>query len=89
MPEISRFLGIIITMYWYDNIKHHKPHFHARYNEFKCAISLPNLEVLEGKLPTRVLSLVMEWAQKHVSELEENWNLVINDKMPKAIAPLI
>ena len=29
MPEISRFLGIIITMYYND---HNPPHFHVRYN---------------------------------------------------------
>jgi phosphomannomutase len=45
MPEISRFFGIIISMF-YD--EHNPPHFHARYDEHKIAVGINTLQVLEG-----------------------------------------
>jgi hypothetical protein len=57
MPEISRFLGIIITMYLNE---HNPPHFHARYGEYKAEIAIETLSVIAGRLPPRVLGLVME-----------------------------
>ena len=62
MPEISRFLGIIITMYYND---HPPPHFHVRYNQQKPTIDIQNLSILEGKLTPRVFGLVIEWAAIH------------------------
>jgi hypothetical protein len=59
VPEISRFLGIIIAMYYKE---HNPPHFHVRYNEYKATISIQNLALLDGKLPPKVLGLVIEWA---------------------------
>ena len=49
-------------MYFND---HNPPHFHAEYNEYKATISIDTLGVIEGKLPSKVLSLVVEWAQDH------------------------
>ncbi|MEP6543818.1 DUF4160 domain-containing protein [Microcoleus vaginatus GB1-A2] len=51
MPELSRFLGIIITMYYND---HPPPHFHARYNQQKAIIDIETLSILEGKLSPRI-----------------------------------
>ena len=65
MPELSRFLGIIITMYYND---HPPPHFHARYNEQKAIIDIQTLSILEGKLSPRILGLVVEWAALHQTE---------------------
>ncbi|MHB8089665.1 MAG: DUF4160 domain-containing protein, partial [Anaerolineaceae bacterium] len=62
MPEISRFLGIIISMFYDD---HNPPHFHARYGDFKAAILIDDFTVKEGNLPARVLGLVIEWASLH------------------------
>ena len=59
MPEISRFFGIIILMY-YD--EHNPPHFHARYGSDTAAMEITSLRVLEGRLPSRALGLVVEWA---------------------------
>ncbi len=70
MPEISRFYGIIIYMYVKD---HNPPHFHAKYNEFEGTFSIENFAVLNGKLPSKALSLVIEWASQHQEELLENW----------------
>ena len=69
MPEISRFLGIIITMYYND---HPPPHFHVRYNQQKAIIDIQNLSILEGKLTPRVFGLVIEWAAIHQAELLAN-----------------
>jgi hypothetical protein len=73
MPELSRFLGIAIFMYYED---HNPPHFHVRYNDFRAVISINDLLLIEGKLPARVLGLVMEWAELHKKELLENWDMV-------------
>jgi hypothetical protein len=48
MPEISRFLGIIISMYFKE---HAPPHFHAKYGGKRAAFSINDLEIIEGKLP--------------------------------------
>jgi hypothetical protein len=85
VPEISRFFGIVIQMFYDD---HSPPHFHARYGRCQAVISVPGLSVLTGSLPPRALGLVMEWASLHRDELGENWVLA-RDKAPlKAIPPL-
>jgi hypothetical protein len=85
MPEISRFFGIIITMF-YD--EHNPPHFHARYGSDKAALEIASLRVLEGKLPSRALGLVVEWASQHQGELMMNWEAARNDRPPQKIPPL-
>jgi len=72
MPEVSRFLGIIITIYYND---HPPPHFHVRYNQQKALIDIETLSIIEGKLSPRILGLVIEWAAIHKAELLENWKL--------------
>jgi len=86
MPELSNFLGIVIMMYFND---HNPPHFHAKYNEYRAAISILDLSVLEGKLPSRILGLVMEWADLHKEELINNWNLIKATGDFNKIQPLI
>ena len=86
MPEISRFLGIVIYMYFNE---HNPPHFHARYNEYQAAISIETMGIVEGKLPPKVLSLVVEWGMEHKNELLENWeSLQITGKYQK-VKPLV
>jgi hypothetical protein len=85
MPEISRFFGIIIAMYWDE---HNPPHFHARYGTFNAAVDIISLKVLEGGLPPRVLGLVIEWASIHKKELLSNWKKARQDKPLKKIEPL-
>jgi hypothetical protein len=70
MPEISRFLGIIISMYFDE---HNPPHFHVQYNEYRAAIDIKNLNVLVGALPAKVRGLVEEWAELHSDELLRMW----------------
>lgn len=85
MPEISRFLGITIAMYYKD---HSYPHFHAKYAGQTGVFSITDLRLIEGNLPKRVLALVLEWAFEHRNELTENWELAINKKPLKKITPL-
>lgn len=85
MPEISRFYGIVIAMYFDD---HNPPHFHARYGGDKASIRIEDLTVSEGKLPPRVLGMVVEWAAGHREELMQNWELLQRDHSPNRIEPL-
>lgn len=86
MPELSRFLGIVIQMYFNE---HNPPHFHVKYDDFRAAIDIRNLSVIDGKLPARVLSLVVEWASLHQEELLANWDEIIATGKFKKIQPLI
>ena len=61
MPEISRFYGIVITMY---NSEHNPPHFHIRYNDYRATMDI-NTGEINGNLPRRVLNLVYEWFDQH------------------------
>ena len=66
MPEICRFLGIVISMYFNE---HKPPHFDVRYNEHRAVMDIRTLNVLDGMLPARVRGLVEEWAELHQVEL--------------------
>lgn len=66
MPEICRFLGIVISMY-FD--AHNPPHFHVSYNEYRAVVAIRDLNLLDGHLPARVRGLVEEWAELHQDEL--------------------
>lgn len=70
MPEICRFLGIVISMYFDE---HNPPHFHVRYNEYRAVINIRNLNLLDGHLPARVRGLIEEWAEQHQEELLQMW----------------
>lgn len=70
MPEICRFLDIVIYMYFND---HPPPHFHIKYNEFRAQMAIATLEIIEGELPPRQLRLVKEWAGQYQEELLKNW----------------
>lgn len=88
MPEISRFFGIVIRMYWSE--KEHKfPHFHAYYGKYEASFSIEPLEVIIGKLPPRIYGFVMEWAVQHRKELMENWNRLKKEEEVKKIKPLV
>ena len=86
MPEISRFLGIVIKMFWNE---HNPPHFHAEYAYHKIEIDIKNLAVLKGNLPPRVLGLVIEWAELHQHELLANWESMRTTKYYNKIEPLV
>ncbi|QBN18104.1 DUF4160 domain-containing protein [Flavobacterium nackdongense] len=84
MPEICRFYGIIIQMFFND---HNPPHFHVVYGDFRAVINI-NDEIVEGFMPKRALKLVFEWMDLHKQELLENWKLAQNGELPNKIEPL-
>lgn len=88
MPEISRFLGIVIKMFFSD---HAPPHFHAFYGDFEACFCISSLELISGTLPPRVTGLVIEWATINQRELSENWDSLnkTNDGSFKKIKPLV
>jgi hypothetical protein len=71
MPEISRFLGIVVLMYFNE---HNPPHVHVKYNEFRAVMDIQTFNVLAGSLPARVRGVVDEWLELHQNELLEMWN---------------
>ena len=85
MPEISRFLGIVIAMFYND---HAPPHFHVRYSGDKAIVGIESLVLLEGQLSPRVLGLVIEWAALHKQELLDNWNRARQQIPLSAVEPL-
>lgn len=85
MPEISRFFGIIIRMFFDD---HNPPHFHAEYGGELVLIDIRNLSVFSGRLPPRAIGLVIEWATLHQQELLADWDKARAQQELQRIAPL-
>lgn len=85
MPEISRFFGVVIKMFFDD---HPPPHFHAEYGDELALIDIRNLTVFSGRLPPRVLGFVVEWAAQHQQELLANWERARAQQELHRIAPL-
>ena len=84
MPELCRFLGIVIFMNFND---HNPPHFHAKYGDYQITVEIER-GIVNGQFPKRALSLVLEWYDLHKNELLNNWNsLKINGEFKK-IHPL-
>lgn len=84
MPEISRFLGIVVRMYYRD---HDPPHFHARYGDYSIVVQLDS-RIVEGRFPPRALRHVLEWAELHNKELREDRQLARARKPLKPISSL-
>jgi len=85
MPEISRFYGIIIYIF-YD--EHNPPHFHAFYEGKKALITIKD-GVVKGEMPKRALKLIFEWMENHYNDLLEDWELAVKGEPLKKIEPLI
>lgn len=79
MPEIARFYGILIKMFFSE---HNPPHFHAIYGEYNGTFELSPLKMSEGDLPKKAQKLVMEWAEKYKDELLKMWNEQNITKLP-------
>jgi|SRR6185437_1496804 len=84
MPEISRFLGIVISMPFAD---HEPPHFHARYGAHKISVGILDGRVT-GRFPPRALAFVLEWRLLHEAELHDNWHRARDHRSLTPIAPL-
>lgn len=88
MPEIARFFGIIIRMFVETNAQHHRPHFHAYYQNETAIYTIDQIEMLAGALPTRQRRLVEAWAELHQDELLQDWDRLQSGHPPFKIEPL-
>lgn len=87
MPELCRFYNIVIKMIFDDAPKHHKPHFHVFYAEYKASVGVDG-ELLAGSLPAKQLKLVLAWAAIHEEELYAAWNNAVRSIPFEKIEPL-
>ena len=85
MPEVSRFFGIVIRMYFDD---HNPPHFHAFYGGSEAQFGIEPIAILSGALPSRAASMVLEWAALHQLELMQNWRRLHSEEPVERIEPL-
>ncbi len=88
MPEIARFLGIIIRMYFETGQKHSNPHFHAYYQGAVAIYNIETIELISGELPRRQMRFVEAWAELHQEELLKNWERLQNGYSPVKVEPL-
>jgi len=88
MAVISMFYGIIISMYYLDNKKHHLPHIHVKYQHQEAVIGIPEGKLIEGELPPNKMKLVAAWIEIHKDELMADWELAINGENIFKIEPL-
>lgn len=81
MPEVSRFYGIIIKMFFKPK-EHEPPHIHALYGEYIGVYNLKTMEMTDGDLPKKAQELVEEWLKQHSDELLCMWDTQMIDKLP-------
>jgi hypothetical protein len=88
MPELARFYGIIIRMYMEPRTQHHRPHFHAYYQDDMAVYAIDTIEPIAGALPRRQQRLVEAWAELHQDELQADWDRLQAGSVPVPIEPL-
>ncbi len=88
MPVISMFYGVIVMMYYFDNIRHHQPHIHIQYSDQEAVVSIPDGNVIEGLISASKLRLVQAWIEIHQDELMADWQLAMNGQSVFKIEPL-
>ena len=81
MPEISRFFGIVIKMYFKPD-EHEPSHIHALYGDCMGAFNIRTGEMIRGDLSKKAQALVKEWLSLHREELETMWNTQRIGKLP-------
>jgi len=88
MAILAMFYGIIVSMYFFDNRRHHAPHIHVKYQDQEAVLSIPEGEVLEGTLNANKLKLVQAWIEIHREELMADWELASQGQSIFKIDPL-
>ena len=81
MPEIARFYGMVIKMF-FSNKEHEPPHIHVNYGDYAGLVDIRTGEMIEGDLPARSYRLVKEWYEAHKNELLDMWNNQQLQKLP-------
>ena len=85
MPEVSRFHGIVIAMYYGE---HPPSHFHAKYGENRIRVAIHDGQIMSGNFPNHAERHVLNWLELHRDELTGNWELAEERKPLKKIDPL-
>jgi hypothetical protein len=85
MPEISRFFGMVIRMFYSD---HARPHFHAEYGEYAISLEIDGAGI-HGRFPSSRLPMLFEWRDQHRDELMANWDRLRRGEPPQPISPLL
>jgi hypothetical protein len=88
MPELARFFGIIIRMFAEPAGPHHRPHFHAYYQDDIGIFAIDRIEAIAGELPLKQRRLVEAWAEIHQAELLTAWRRLQAGRPPEKIEPL-
>ena len=88
MAVLAMFYGIIVSMYYLDNRRHHLPHIHVKYQGQEAVLSIPDGEVLEGELRRNKMKLVQAWIEIHQDELMADWELASQGEAIFRIDPL-
>ena len=88
MPVLSMFYGIIVSMYFFDNQRHHLPHIHVKYQGQEVVLAIPDGKILQGELKKNRMKLVQAWIEIHQDELMANWELASNGEQVFKIDPL-
>ncbi|MFH1824971.1 MAG: DUF4160 domain-containing protein [Candidatus Firestonebacteria bacterium] len=88
MAVIAMFYGIVVSIYYFDQSKHHSPHIHVKYQDQESIVSIPSGEVLEGKIKSSKMKLVLAWIEIHKEELMADWELAIGGETVFKIDPL-
>lgn len=87
MPIVSQFYGIIISMYFNDIDKHHLPHIHVQYAEYRCVFDFDG-NMLAGEIPNKQKKLVVAWIELRKEELKTLWNMLQSGNGSFTIDPL-
>ncbi|MDX2043566.1 MAG: DUF4160 domain-containing protein [Acidobacteriota bacterium] len=88
MPVLSRFYGVVVLMYFFDNRQHQQPHIHVQYGDQEAVISIPDGNVITGLISTAKLKLVQAWIEIHQDELMTDWSLAVTGQAISKIEPL-
>lgn len=83
MPEISRFMGMVIRMFYND---HEIPHIHV-YSAGRYTKVDFNGKIVKGNLSPNKLTIIHNWIAQHKEELTSNWNKIRNKEFPERIEP--
>jgi len=88
MAIISMFYGIIVSLYFFDNRRHKKPHIHVQYQEEQAVLSIPEGEILEGSIKSNKVKLIQAWLEIHKDEIMADWKLASEGNEIFKIDPL-
>lgn len=86
MPIVSQFYGII-SMFFNDTDRHHLPHIHVQYAEYRCSFDFEG-NSLSGNIPNKQKKLVQAWIKLRKEDLITLWNMLQDGNGCFAIEPL-